>query len=58
MRIQTCSRWKESKKRCKKKKKNLKKKKLGAAAANLWKRNEIFWKLKFGGLIVIDNEQQ
>jgi hypothetical protein len=42
MRIQTCSRWKESKKRCKKKKKNLKKKKLGAAAANLWKRNEIF----------------
>jgi hypothetical protein len=44
MRIQTHSRWKESKKRCKKKTtKKKKKKKLGAAAAaNLWKQMKSF----------------
>jgi len=30
----------------------------GCCSSQFMERNESFWKLKFGGLIVIDNEQQ
>jgi hypothetical protein len=46
------------KKRCTKRWKKKKKKLGAAAAANLWKEMKAYESLKFGGLIVIDNEQQ